>query len=60
MRHAGITHAAEDGWNLAQIRAKSRHSSLRPLEPYANPSAAALRAMTDALGRRRRPRRPSG
>lgn len=50
LRHAGIAHAVEDGWNLAQVRAKSRHSSLRTLEVYANPSAAAIRAMTDVLG----------
>jgi hypothetical protein len=51
LRHAGIAHAVDDGWTLAQIRAKSRRSSLRALEVYANPSAAAIRAMTDALGR---------
>jgi integrase/recombinase XerC/integrase/recombinase XerD len=49
LRHAGIAHAVEDGWNLAQVRAKSRHASLRSLEVYANPSAAAVRAMTDQL-----------
>lgn len=49
LRHSGIAHAVEEGWNLAQIRAKSRHSSLRSLEVYANPSADAVRAMTDAL-----------
>jgi integrase/recombinase XerD len=45
LRHAGIAHAVDDGWTLAQIRAKSWHSSLRALEVYANPSAAAIRAM---------------
>lgn len=49
LRHAGIAHAVEDGWNLAQVRAKSRHASLRSLEVYANPSAAAVRVMTDEL-----------
>lgn len=43
LRHSGIAHAVEDGWNLAQVRAKSRHSSLRSLEVYANPSANAIR-----------------
>ena len=61
LRHAGIAHAVSDGWNLAQVRAKSRHSSLRSLEVYANPSAAAIRAMTDALDSdaRRPHRRPA-
>jgi integrase len=62
LRHAGIAHAVEDGWTLAQIRAKSRHSSLRALEVYANPSAAAIRAMTEVLGGQARhlsPRRGS-
>lgn len=57
LRHSGIAHAVEDGWNLAQVRAKSRHSSLRSLEVYANPSAEAIRAMTDALDPEARKRR---
>jgi len=48
-RHSGIAHAVEDGWNLASVRAKSRHSSLRSLEVYANPSAESIAAMTAAL-----------
>lgn len=56
LRHAGIAHAVEAGWNTAQVRAKSRHASLRSLEVYVNPSADAVRAMTDDLdGRARRP-----
>lgn len=59
LRHSGIAHAVEDDWNLAQVRAKSRHGSLRSLEVYANPSADAVRRMTDALDaetrRRNRP-----
>jgi hypothetical protein len=43
-----MAHAVEDGWNIAQVRAKSRHSSLRSLEVYAKPSADAIRPMTDA------------
>lgn len=54
LRHSGIAHAVEDGWNLAQVRAKSRHGSLRSLEVYANPSADAVRRMTDALDPERR------
>lgn len=57
LRHSGIAHAVEEGWNLAQIRAKSRHSSLRSLEVYANPSADAVRAMTDALDSEARKKR---
>jgi site-specific recombinase XerD len=58
LRHAGISHAVSDGWNLAQVRARSRHASLRSLEIYANPSTDSLRAMTDALdGEARRRRR---
>jgi integrase/recombinase XerC/integrase/recombinase XerD len=49
LRHSGIAHAVEDGWNLASVRAKSRHSSLRSLEVYANPSAESIAAMTAAL-----------
>jgi len=49
LRHSGIAHAVEDGWNLAAVRAKSRHSSLRSLEVYANPSADSIAAMTAAM-----------
>ena len=49
LRHAGITHAVEAGWSLAQVRAKSRHASLRSLEVYTNPPAASIAAMTAAL-----------
>jgi integrase/recombinase XerC/integrase/recombinase XerD len=60
LRHAGIAHAVENGWNVAQVRAKSRHSSLRSLEVYANPSAEAIRAMTDALDHDARRQRRRG
>jgi integrase len=49
LRHSGIAHAVEDGWSTPAVRAKSRHASIRSLEVYANPSAEAVRAMTDAL-----------
>lgn len=49
LRHSGIAHAAERGVNLAEIRAKSRHASLRSVEPYANPSYAAVARLTAEL-----------
>lgn len=59
LRHSGIAHAVEDGWSTPAVRAKSRHASIRSLEVYANPSAEAVRAMTDALDpENRRPGRP--
>ncbi|MGY1686448.1 MULTISPECIES: hypothetical protein [unclassified Geodermatophilus] len=60
LRHAGISHAVEDGYSVAAIRAKSRHSSLRSLEVYTNPSAEAIRAMTDDLDGTARRRRAGG
>jgi integrase len=56
LRHTGISHAVEQGWNMAQIRGKSRHSSMRSLAGYSNPSAANLAAMTAALDVERRTR----
>ena len=49
LRHVGVAHAVEDGYSVAQVRAKSRHSLLRSLEVYANPSADSIRSMTDDL-----------
>ncbi len=49
LRHSGVAHAVENGWSTPAVRAKSRHTSIRSLEVYANPSADAVRAMTDAL-----------
>lgn len=57
LRHAGISHAVEAGWDVTQIRAKSRHASLRSLEVYANPSGASVAAMTAALDQESRRRR---
>lgn len=55
LRHSGISHAIETGeWNLANIRAKSRHASLRCLDIYANPSAASIQRMTSALDTEKR------
>ena len=59
LRHAGISHAVEDGYSVAAIRAKSRHESLRSLEVYTNPSADSIRAMTDDLDGTARRRRQS-
>ncbi|MGY1738374.1 tyrosine-type recombinase/integrase [Geodermatophilus sp. SYSU D00684] len=60
LRHAGISHAVEDGYSVAAIRAKSRHESLRSLEIYTNPSADSIRAMTDDLDGTARRRRRQG
>lgn len=49
LRHSGIAHAVEEGWSTPAVRAKSRHASIRSLEVYANPSADAVRAMTQDL-----------
>ena len=47
LRHSRLTHLAEDGEEVAMIKAKSRHRSLRSLERYLNPSPEAVRAMTN-------------
>lgn len=60
LRHSGIAHAVEDGWSTPAVRAKSRHASIRSLEVYANPSADAVRAMTEALDMESRHLRPRG
>ncbi len=56
LRHSRLTHLAEEGEEVAMIKAKSRHRSLRSLERYLNPSAEAVRAMTNKhdLNRRNR------
>lgn len=47
LRHSKITHLAEAGEDITMIKGKSRHSSLRTLERYANPSPDAIRALTN-------------
>ena len=55
LRHSALTHLAEQNVSLPLLMAKSRHASLRSLQRYARPGAAAVAAMTAATdpGRRR-------
>ena len=46
LRHSALTTYAEQGVDLALLKAKSRHRSLRSLERYLAPSDAAVAAMT--------------
>lgn len=46
LRHSAITHYAEQGVSTPLLMAKSRHRSLRTLQRYAQPSAAAVAAVT--------------
>lgn len=59
LRHSSITWMAEQGVDVAMLKAKSRHSSIRSLERYAQPSAASVARLTadlDPEARRARPR----
>jgi len=56
LRHSAITHLAEDNVGLALLMAKSRHTSLRSLQRYARPGAAAVAALTAASDPDRRRR----
>lgn len=42
LRHSALTHLAEDGVDVALLKAKSRHRSLRSLERYVRPSEASV------------------
>jgi len=56
LRHSALTHLAEDGVDVALLKAKSRHRSLRSLERYVRPSEASVAKLTadhDPLRRRR-------
>ena len=55
IRHSRLTHLAEASEDVTLIKAKSRHSSLRTLERYVNPSDHAIAALTARhdLNRRR-------
>jgi integrase len=56
LRHSRLTHLAEAGEDVAMIRAKSRHRSLRSLERYLNPSNRAIAELTSRHDpNRRRP-----
>jgi integrase len=46
LRHSSLTHLAEQGVDLALLKAKSRHRSLRSLERYVRPSDAAVAKLT--------------
>jgi site-specific recombinase XerD len=46
LRHSSLTHLAEQGVDLALLKAKSRHRSLRSLERYVAPSDAAVAKLT--------------
>ena len=48
LRHSALTHLAEQGVDATLLRAKSRHASLRSLEPYVAPSSDAVKQLTDA------------
>jgi hypothetical protein len=54
LRHSAITHLAEGGVDIALLKAKSRHQSLRSLERYACPSEAAVAKLTADHDRDRR------
>ena len=52
LRHSALTHLAEDGVDVALLRAKSRHASLRSLERYVRPSEASVAKLTAVLNAR--------
>ncbi len=54
LRHSALTHLAEDGVDVALLRAKSRHASLRSLERYVRPSEASVARLTAQHDRARR------
>ena len=54
LRHSLLTHWAEDGVDVALLKAKSRHRSLRSLERYVRPSEASVARLTAEHDRMRR------
>lgn len=54
LRHAALTHLAEAGVDVAMLKAKSRHRSLRSLERYVRPSEASVAKLTAQHDRARR------
>ncbi len=54
LRHSALTHLAEDGVDVALLKAKSRHRSLRSLERYVRPSEASVAKLTAQHDRARR------
>lgn len=55
LRHSALTHYAEAGVDVALLKAKSRHRSLRSLERYVRPSEASVAKLTAQHDRGRRP-----
>jgi len=56
LRHSRLTHLAAGGESAPMLKAKSRHTSLRSLEPYINPSRQDVKDMTNRHDpNRRRP-----
>ncbi len=56
LRHSRLTHLAAEGESAPMLKAKSRHTSLRSLEPYVNPSRQDVRDMTNRHDPNRRRR----
>lgn len=54
LRHSALTHLAEDGVDVALLKAKSRHASLRSLERYVRPSESSVAKLTAQHDRARR------
>ena len=54
LRHSSLTHLAEEGVDVALLKAKSRHASLRSLERYVRPSEASVARLTADHDRARR------
>lgn len=54
LRHSALTHYAEAGVDVALLKAKSRHRSLRSLERYVRPSDASVAKLTAQHDRSRR------
>jgi integrase/recombinase XerC/integrase/recombinase XerD len=54
LRHSALTHLAEEGVDVALLRAKSRHASLRSLERYVRPSEASVAKLTARHDKARR------
>lgn len=57
LRHSRLTHLAADGEPAPLLKAKSRHTSLRSLETYINPSRQDVKDMTNRHDPNRRRRR---
>jgi site-specific recombinase XerD len=58
LRHSQLTHLAEVGVDVALLKAKSRHRSLRSLEHYVKPSDASVAKLTADHDPARRGSRP--